>query len=230
MTETSKVESSKAESSTVTPNAGAGNHEFRTVDSEDVYQGRVMALRVDRVAMPGGAVATREVVEHPGAVVVVPLDAEDRVVMIHQYRHPLARRLWELPAGLLDVAGEDPLLSAQRELAEEVGLAATDWSVLVEVAASPGFTDEVGRIYLARGLSEVDRLNAEFDEEADLVIERIPLAEAVRKVLAGEIVNAGAIAGVLATQAVLSGAAESRPTDAPWRDLPHRWAGRQRKS
>lgn len=209
--------------------APAGSHEFRTVSSQDVYQGRVMALRVDKVAMPGGAVATREVVEHPGAVVVVPLDEHDQVVLIHQYRHPVGRRLWELPAGLLDVAGEDPLITAQRELAEEVGLAATDWSVLAEVAASPGFTDEVARVFLARGLSEVERLDAEFDEEADLVIERVPLAAAVRKVLAGEIVNAGAIAGVLAAHAVLSGAAEARTTDAPWRDLPHRWVERQQR-
>lgn len=204
-----------------------GSHEFQTVSSQDVYAGRVMALRVDKVAMPGGAVATREVVEHPGAVVVVPLDENEQVVLIHQYRHPLGRRLWELPAGLLDVAGEDPLLSAQRELAEEAGLAAREWCVLAEIAASPGFTDEVARVYLARGLSEVERLGAEFDEEADLVIQRFPLLTAVQMVLSGEIVNSGTIAGVLATQAVLSGAAEPRTPDAPWRDLPHRWAERQ---
>lgn len=207
-----------------------GSHEFRTVSSQDVYAGRVMALRVDKVAMPGGAVATREVVEHPGAVVIAALDEHDQVVLIHQYRHPIGRRLWELPAGLLDMAGEDPLLSAQRELAEEAGLAATDWSVLAEIAASPGFTDEVARVFLARGLSAVDRLDAEFDEEADLVIERVPLVTAVRMVLSGEIVNSGTIAGVLAAHAVLSEVAQPRTPDAPWRDLPHRWAERQARS
>ncbi|MGH8920797.1 MAG: NUDIX domain-containing protein, partial [Actinomycetes bacterium] len=104
-------------------------HNFPVRSSKEIYTGRVMALRSDEVEMPGGEVAVREILEHPGAVAIAALDADDRLMMIHQYRHPVARRLWELPAGLLDVAGEDPLDAAKRELAEEAGLEAEHWSV-----------------------------------------------------------------------------------------------------
>ncbi|NUP28406.1 MAG: NUDIX hydrolase, partial [Nocardia sp.] len=144
-----------------------GSHDFATVDSRVVYSGAILALRVDRVEMPDGRVVEREVVEHHGAVAVVAVDDDGRVVLIRQYRHPLGERLLELPAGLIDIAGEDPLAAARRELAEETGLAARDWSVLVDVALSPGFTDEALRVYLARGLSETDRPDPEH-EEADL--------------------------------------------------------------
>lgn len=202
----------------------AGSHEFRTVSSRDVHIGRVVGLRVDEVAMPGGGTALREVVEHLGAVAVVALDDDGQVVLIHQYRHPLGHRLWELPAGLLDSPDEVPVDGARRELAEEVGLAAARWSTLVDVAASPGFTDEVVRVFLAQGLSVVDR-ELQGDEEADLVIHRVPLAEAVRMALSGEIVNGATVGGVLAAQAVLAGA-EARPVDAPWPDRPHTFAAR----
>ncbi|WP_253779978.1 NUDIX domain-containing protein [Goodfellowiella coeruleoviolacea] len=187
-------------------------------------------MRVDEVVMPGGHTARREVVEHLGAVAVVALDRDetgaDRIAMIHQYRHPLGRRLWELPAGLLDEPGEEPVAAARRELAEEVGLAARDFSVLVDVAASPGFTDEVVRVFLATGLSAVDRLVGSGDEEEDLVVHRVPLAEAVAMALSGEVVNAAAVAGILAAHAVRSGAATARPADAPWPDRPTRFATR----
>jgi 8-oxo-dGTP pyrophosphatase MutT (NUDIX family) len=116
-------------------------HDFPVESSKDVYTGRVMALRADEVVMPGGRVATREIIEHPGAVAVLALDADDRLMMVHQYRHAVRRRLWELPAGLLDVKGEDPVEGAKRELAEEAGLAAEEWSVLVDIVPSPGFSD-----------------------------------------------------------------------------------------
>jgi ADP-ribose pyrophosphatase len=196
------------------------------VSTQDIYCGRVVALRADEVAMPGGRVARREVVEHYGAVAVAALDEQQRLVMIHQYRHPLGKRLWELPAGLLDEPGESPHQAAARELAEEVGLAAGHWETLVEVAASPGFTDEVVRVFLARDLTDVHREIAQGDEETDLVIQRFDLAEALRMVLAGEIINAAAVAGVLATHTVLSGAATSRPADAPWPTRPSRFASR----
>ena len=201
-------------------------HDFRTVSTRDLHVGKVVALRLDEVEMPDGSVAKREVVEHLGAVAVVAIDHKGELVLIHQYRHPLGRRLWELPAGLIDHAGEDPLDAAKRELVEEVGLAASQWSVLVDIAASPGFTDEVIRVFLATGLSVVDR-EVLGEEEADLVAKRFPLAEAVRMALAGEIVNGPAVAGVLAAQAVLSGDGETRPTGAPWRDRPTRMAARQ---
>jgi 8-oxo-dGTP pyrophosphatase MutT (NUDIX family) len=178
------------------------------------------------VSMPGGKTATREVVEHLGAVAVVALDDEGRVILIHQYRHPVQRRLWELPAGLLDVDGEDPRASAARELAEEVGLAAVEWSTLVDVAASPGFTDEVVRVYLARGLSPADRDDPQGDEEADIVVDRVPLDRAVAMVMSGEIINGSTAAGILAAQIVQSGAATTRPADAPWDSRPTAFAQR----
>ncbi len=205
----------------------SSRHDFAVAGSETLHIGRVTALRADQVVMPSGGIATREVVEHPGAVAIVPLDDERRVVLIHQYRHPLGRALWELPAGLLDAAGEEPVETARRELAEEVGIAATDWSVLLDVAASPGFSDESVRVFLACGLSGVTRPAGADDEEADLEIHRVPLDEAVRRVLSGEIVNSSTAAGLLAAQAVVAGVAQPRPVDAPWRDRPTRFAARR---
>ena len=203
-----------------------GSHEFAVLSTEDVYTGRIIAVRVDDVAMPGGGQAKREVVEHHGAVAIVALDDDDNVTLIHQYRHPLGRRIWELPAGLIDNLGEDPLSSAKRELVEEVGLAAEHWSVLVDVAASPGFTDEVVRVFLATGLTVVDR-ELLGDEEADLVARKVPLVEAVGWALAGEIVNGAAVAGLLAAQMVRLSGATTREPDAPWEDLPTRFSTRE---
>jgi ADP-ribose pyrophosphatase len=204
-----------------------GSHNFEVLSTEDVYVGRIIAVRVDDVAMPGGAQAKREVVEHHGAVAIVALDDEDQVTLIHQYRHPLGRRIWELPAGLIDFVGEEPVESAKRELVEEVGLAAEHWSVLVDVAASPGFTDEVVRVFLATGLSVVDR-ELLGDEEADIVARRVPLSEAVRMALAGEMVNGAAVAGVLAAHAVRLSGADTRPATTEWEDLPTRFPNRER--
>jgi 8-oxo-dGTP pyrophosphatase MutT (NUDIX family) len=201
-------------------------HEFTVQASKDLYTGRVMALRADEVQMPSGRVAVREIVEHPGAVAIAALDADDRLMMIHQYRHAVGRRLWELPAGLLDVRGEDPLVTAQRELAEETGLAAAEWSVLVDVTPSPGFTDEAVRVYLARGLTEVGRPEHADDEEADLAARWVSLPVAVRMALSGTIVNATTVAGVLAAHALAVAPTAARPADAPWPDRPTRFADR----
>ncbi|ANZ38797.1 ADP-ribose pyrophosphatase [Lentzea guizhouensis] len=202
-------------------------HDFRTVASEDLHVGRILALRVDEVEMPGGGTAKREIVEHTGAVAVVAVSDSGEVTLVHQYRHALGRHLWELPAGLLDHDGEPPVTGARRELVEEVGLDATEWHVLVDVAASPGFTDEVVRVFLARGLTEVDR-DVQGDEEADLEVHRFGLDEAVRMVLAGDIVNASSVAGLLAAREVLEGRAEPRPADAPFRDKPTRFPARKK--
>lgn len=185
-----------------------------------------MALRVDDVQMPGGDTAKREVVEHYGAVAVAAVDRNRQIAMVYQYRHPLGRRLWELPAGLLDAPDEDPLTTARRELQEEAGLAASEWRVLLETASSPGFTDESVRTYLATGLSQVDRGDAE-DEEADLSLRWFPLDEAAEMVLAGEIVNASAAAGVLAAFAAVVDGKPTRHVDAPWPDRPRAFARRQ---
>jgi ADP-ribose pyrophosphatase len=193
---------------------------FEVVDSRRVFDGRVASVRVDQVRMPLGTVAAREVVEHDRAVAVVAVDDEDRVVLLEQYRHPFRRRLWELPAGLMDVDGEAALLTAQRELHEETGLTAASWSVLVDIASSPGFTEEAVRIFLARHLETVDRPESDDDEESDLRIVRVPLADAVAAALAGTIVNASAVAGLLAAHTALASNSPLRAADQAWTDGP----------
>jgi 8-oxo-dGDP phosphatase len=192
-------------------------HVFETISSETLHTGKIFALRADHVRMPGGNLATREVIENYGAVAIVAMDDDGRIPMVYQYRHPFGRRLWELPAGLLDVDGEPPHLSAARELREEVGLQAETWQVLIDLDSAPGFSDESVRVFLATGLSEVGRPEAH-DEEADMTVEWYPLTEAVQRVFTGEIVNSLAVGGVLAAYAVAEGIAEPRPLDAPWTD------------
>lgn len=191
-------------------------HDYRVLAGETVYEGRVISLRRDTVAMPGGGDSIREVVTHPGAVAVVALDDEDRVVLLRQYRHPVGRHLWELPAGLRDAAGEPPLETARRELAEEVLLSADRWSLLTTMYSSPGFCDEEVLVYLAEGLSSVARPDGFVleHEEADMTVERMPLADAVQRVFDGEIRNASAVVGLLAAARVRSGAPRLRPVDA----------------
>ncbi|SEH79702.1 ADP-ribose pyrophosphatase [Mycolicibacterium rutilum] len=194
------------------------DHDFETVSSETLYIGKIFALRADEVRMPGGHTARREVVEHYGAVAVVAMDDDRNIALVYQYRHPLGRRLWELPAGLLDLGGEPPHVTAARELEEEAGLSATDWSVLVDLDSAPGFSDESVRVYLATGLTDVGRPEAT-DEEADLTLKWVSLEEAVRMVLAGDIVNSLAVAGILAANTVAD-PSTLRSVDAPWTDRP----------
>jgi ADP-ribose pyrophosphatase len=201
-------------------------HVFETTSSETLHTGKIFALRKDQVRMPGGKTVTREVVEHYGAVGVVAIDDEGRLPMVYQYRHPFGRRLWELPAGLLDVNGEAPHLTAARELREEAGLQAQSWQVLVDLDSTPGFSDESVRVYLATGLTQVDRPEAH-DEEADMTLQWYPIAEAVQRVFNGEIVNALAVAGILAASAVREGFAQPRPVDTPWVDKSTAFAARQ---
>lgn len=201
-------------------------HNFETASSETLYTGKIFALRSDQVRMPGGATAIREVVEHYGAVAVVAMDDDGNIAMVYQYRHAFGRRLWELPAGLLDVGGEEPQLTAARELHEEAGLRADTWRVLVDLDSTPGFSDESVRVYLATGLTELDRPEAH-DEEADLTLRWYPLADATEMVLRGDIVNAIAVAGILAARVVTTGRIPARPVDSPWRDKPSAFAARK---
>jgi 8-oxo-dGDP phosphatase len=203
-----------------------GEHVFETTSSETLHTGKIFALRKDRVRMPGGKIVTRDVVEHYGAVAIVAMDDEGRIPMVYQYRHAFGRRLWELPAGILDVNGEAAHLTAARELREEAGLQAQTWQVLVDLDSSPGFSDESVRVYLATGLTQIDRPEAH-DEEADMTLQWYPLAEAVSRVFSGEIVNALAVAGILAAYAVRNGLAQPRPVDTPWVDKSTAFAARQ---
>jgi 8-oxo-dGDP phosphatase len=202
-----------------------GDHEFEAVNSETIYVGKIFALRADDVRMPGGNIARREVVEHYGAVAILALDDDNNVMLVYQYRHPLGRRLWELPAGLLDLGGEPPHITAARELKEEAGLEATEWRVLVDLVSAPGFSDESVRVYLATGIADVGRPDAH-DEEADLQAKWFSLEEARRMVLDGEIVNSIAIAGILAAHDV-EDPSSLRRVDAPWIDRSKAFAARQ---
>jgi 8-oxo-dGDP phosphatase len=202
------------------------DHDFTTVASETIYVGNIFALRADEVSMPNGRIARREVVEHYGAVAIVAMDESNNVALIYQYRHPVGRRLWELPAGLLDIGGEAPHLSAARELEEEAGLKARDWGLLVDVVSAAGFSDECVRVFLATGLTDVGRPEAH-DEEADLTLKWFPLVDAVEMVLSGEIVNSLAVAGILAARTIDRDVQALRPIDAPWPDKPTRFAARR---
>lgn len=192
---------------------------YPVVESEPIFHGRVISVRRDRVLMSDGSTAEREVVAHPGAVGVVAIDDDGNLLLVNQYRHPVRTRLDELPAGLLDVDGEPALHAAQRELAEEAALTAERWHVLIDLYTSPGMTDEAIRIYLAQGLApvpEADRFQPEH-EEITLTVHRVPVAEAVRRVFAGELTNAAAVAGILAAaHGQAAGWADLRPADAPW--------------
>ncbi|MEV0391133.1 NUDIX hydrolase [Nonomuraea sp. NPDC050643] len=183
------------------------------------FQGHIIRVVTDTVKMPHDAEAERDYVVHPGSVAVLALDDRDRVLMIRQYRHPTRRLMWELPAGIRDVAGEPLVTTAARELAEEAGYRADTWHTLVDLRSSPGMTDERIRVFLARGLSKIPDDENDFvqeHEEIDMPVEWVPLADAVEKALMGMIHNSPAVAGILAAYvASVEGLALLRPADAP---------------
>lgn len=191
--------------------------QWPVVASDTLVRGRLVTVRTDKVRMPSGNLAEREVVLHPGAVAVLALDGTSQVLMIRQYRHAVNKLLWEIPAGLRDVAGEPLLATAQRELLEEAGYRARDWRVLADYYSSPGFTTERLRIFLARDLELVPAAERDFvpeDEETQLVLAWLPLDEAVRKVLAGDLRSGPAAVGLLAGYAARSqGYDRLRPAD-----------------
>ena len=162
--------------------------------------GAIVDLVEDQIQTPDGELIKREYLAHPGAVGIIALDDHDRVVLVRQYRHPVRHRLIEPPAGLLDVDGEDPLLAAQRELAEEVGLAAGTWHLLVDLFTTPGIIGEPLRIFLARDLSDVDAPDGfvRGGEEAHMDTVRAPLDDLVDAVLDGRLHNPALVSGVLA--------------------------------
>jgi ADP-ribose pyrophosphatase len=195
-------------------------HDYEVRSSEEVFQGKIIKVHRDQVTMPGGNESTRDVVDHPGAVGVVALDNQGRIMLIKQYRHPVKESLWELPAGLLDVEGEQALDTAKRELGEEAGLSAERWNVLADMLTSPGMTNEAARVYLARDVSDLgEQSGSAEDEEADLELAWVPLDEALISVLSGGIRNAMAVIGILATARARDAEFENlREETAPWPD------------
>ena len=192
------------------------------VSSETPYVGRLFAMRKDVVALDDEEVV-RDYLVHPGAVGIIAIDETDRVLLVHQYRHPVRARLWEPPAGLLDVPGEDPLVAARRELHEEAHHRASDWRVLVDAFTSPGCSNESVRLYLARDLTPVgdDDRHVGFHEERDMPVDWVHLDEVVAQVLAGHLHNPLLIMGAMAaTAARAAGWAGLRPADAPWPSRP----------
>ncbi|OJX70925.1 MAG: ADP-ribose pyrophosphatase [Micrococcales bacterium 73-13] len=190
--------------------------EPEVLETSLAYRGRVWDVREESFRYRDG-VLRRHFMDHPGAVAVLALDDEDRACLIRQYRHPVRLREWELPAGLMDVAGEPPLATAQRELAEEVDLRAARWSLLADFANSPGGSNEVVRVFLARGLAPTGTTFPRAAEEADLLLRWVPLDEAVDAVRAGRVQNA------ITAVAVLSAAVERargwsglRDAEEPW--------------
>ncbi len=196
------------------------------LETEVIHAGMVFDVVAERVALAGDgsdgdhpSVVRREFVRHPGAVGVVALDDDERVLLLSQYRHPVRRELWETPAGLLDVDGEDPRDAAARELAEEADLTAGRWDVLVDTFTSPGASDEAIRLFLARDLALVDEADRfeRREEELDMVAEWVPLDEAVTLVLSGALHNPSAVVGVLAAAAArAAGWSTLRAPEAPW--------------
>ncbi|MGK5729344.1 NUDIX domain-containing protein [Streptomyces sp. URMC 124] len=193
--------------------------EWQVKASETPFTGNKTSVRTDEVVMPDGTVVKRDYQVHPGSVAVLALDEEGRVLVLSQYRHPVRQKLWEIPAGLLDVPGENPLHAAQRELYEEAHVKAGDWRVLTDVYTTPGGCDEAVRIFLAREISDVEGERFEVEhEELDMELDRVPLQDLVRGVLAGELHNNCLVVGVLSLAAALAGEGVDalRPADAPW--------------
>ena len=189
--------------------------------SEVVWSGRIVDMIKDHViVVEGQDPGVREYTRHPGAVAVVVLRGEsggEEILLERQYRHPVKAELWEIPAGLLDIPGEDPRLAAERELAEEADLVADCWDVLVDYFTSPGGSTEPLRIFLARELRAADEAFEREDEEATMEYAWVSLDDALTMVLDGRLHNPSAVIGVLATHAARArGWAGLRPADAPW--------------
>jgi 8-oxo-dGDP phosphatase len=191
----------------------------RVVSSTQRFHGRVWDVRTDIVDLGDGQQVERDVVQHPGAVGIVAVDDDLRVLMVNQYRHPVSAVLWEPPAGLLDIPGEDPLDAAARELFEEAAYRASDWSVLIDAFTTPGGSSESVRLYLARGLTpvaEAERYVGD-GEERGMLTRWVALQELRAAVFAGELHSPLGIMGILAAASVLiDGISASRPVGSPW--------------
>ncbi|VEW12501.1 ADP-ribose pyrophosphatase [Brevibacterium casei] len=190
--------------------------------SDEVYRGAVWTIRRETFDLPEATGLVRDLMAHTGAVAVACLNEAGEILLVQQYRHPVRARLWEVPAGLLDIPGEDPLTAAKRELAEEADLTAARWEVLSDSALSPGGSSETIRLYLARDLAEVPAADqhARSDEEAGFVYRWVSMPEALDAIAAGRITNSVAQLAILQVSNVLAAEAagrpvRTRPVDAP---------------
>jgi ADP-ribose pyrophosphatase len=191
----------------------------RVISSATRFHGQVWDVRTDVVELADGQQVERDLLVHPGAVGIIAIDDDLRILLVHQYRHPVAATLWEPPAGLLDLAGEVPLDAAARELFEEAGYRARDWSVLIDAFSSPGGSTESVRVYLARDLTAVDDHERHIGEheEREMPTRWVTLADARAAVLSGRLHNPLAVMGILAAASVLlDGVDGLRPVDSPW--------------
>jgi len=173
----------------------------KMVRSETIFEGKIIKVTLDQAQLPDGTLASREVVYHPGGVAVLALDEDNTVYLVRQYRYPLQRLLLELPAGKLDHgAEEDHLLGAQRELSEETGLEAAEWTYLGYTLASPGFCTETLHMYLARGLT---RKKQHLDEDEFLDVVTMPFDQLVRQVMDGTITDGKTVSATLKVKVLL---------------------------
>lgn len=192
----------------------------QTFSSREVFSGKVFGIQRDELVLnEAQEPILREYMSHPGAVVIVALrgdGGEEEILLERQYRHPVGAKLWEVPAGLLDIPGEDPLVGAQRELAEEADLVAKQWDVLLDIFNSPGCSSESIRIFLARELSQTQTPFEREDEEADFEYQWVKLDDAVTAALQGRLHNASTVCAVLATEAARRRGWELRGVSSPW--------------
>ena len=185
------------------------HEEWPVVSSEDLFRtGLPFSLRSDRIRMPDepdGEPFARIVLEHPGAAVILAVDDDERVLCLRQYRHPVRRKMLELPAGLMDHEDEEPVEVARRELAEEAGLQAQSWTHLASTYSSPGITEELVHVFLARELSPADASATEGfvvqHEEADMEVLWVSFADLLEAVLDGRVADAPVVIAVLLAQA-----------------------------
>lgn len=164
----------------------------KTISSQPIFNGKIVKLRVDTVALPDGRESTREIVEHRGAVAIVVVNGDKELFMVRQYRKPVEKILLEIPAGTLE-ENEDPIDCARRELSEETGLTAAHWEPILFYYSAPGFSDELLHLYMATGLEPGDT-HPDQDEFLELV--KLPLAEAYRQIFNGTIVDGKSIIGI----------------------------------
>lgn len=164
----------------------------KTLKSQEIFRGRIVNLRVDTVLLPDQRQSTREVIEHVPAVAIVALDDKGNIIMVRQFRKPVEEVLLEIPAGLMD-SGEEPLISAKRELREETGLTASHWEKILSYYSTPGFTNECLHLYLATGLSQGE---VEPDEDEFVEIVSMPLEKAYDMIFKGQVKDGKSIIGI----------------------------------